>query len=694
MPFPTSLDTITDGVTTIQAAHVKSLQNMLVGPAWLNVKGADYGAKGDGQFVRDGAITSGLAVLTSASGRFVAGDVGKLILVQFAGASSAQLLTTIASFQSSTQVTLTANAGTTATNAFVLWGSDDTASFTSWLAACQVIPGARGVIPPGIYCINGALPNITAPVDITGSGCSEQFGSLVSFPNSVNIPGQSPYLSGCVIWQFATATDILKVTGTGITINLRDFGLAFAGMYANTGHGINISPPADGANLDMGIAGSQWNGVKVYGHDGNHYGFRVVNTFYNTFTHCRSYGGGGLFLRGDTTRTAYGNDTFDHLYVVQFLNGTAHAVRLEGSSNGRMNLVSFIRLQSWVYNPDTAIPGTTSPANTVKIYSNDGNATCIDLFGPDLEANQGSTSTLGTGQGLRLVGGWGGNIDGYAVTGGAFSPNLETESALILEGRSSTQSNDVMIVHPYAGAALHNFGIKGHNFGDGTYYWRSQETVAFAASYTPDCTNTVTKLIGALTANITINQPSFATAGMHLNFIFKQDGTGGRTITWNAIFKTVWQPAPAANAISSIRFEYDGTNWQQLSGQIPVSELGNAAVQGSFTTSKDRRISRQTPAHAASPAPDATLGEIFNPGAMTGNVTVANPTNSAIGQRLMLIWTQDGTGGRTVTYSGTNWRSVGIAAQSTTLSTVTIDEAHCIDGTIWRVNRLVTGQTI
>jgi hypothetical protein len=44
--------------------------------------------------------------------------------------------------------------------------------------------------------------------------------------------------------------------------------------------------------------------------------------------------------------------------------------------------------------------------------------------------------------------------------------------------------------------------------------------------------------------------------------------------------------------------------------------------------------------------------------------------------------------------SGTNWRSVGIAAQVTTLSTVTIDEAVCMDGIIWRVNRLVTGQTI
>jgi hypothetical protein len=113
-----------------------------------------------------------------------------------------------------------------------------------------------------------------------------------------------------------------------------------------------------------------------------------------------------------------------------------------------------------------------------------------------------------------------------------------------------------------------------------------------------------------------------------------------------------------------------------------------------FATSKDRRISKQAPAFAASPAPDPTAGEIFAMAALTGNVTVANPVNSAQGQRILFIWTQDGTGTRTVTYSGTNWRSVGIAAQNTGATTVTIDEAVCVDGTIWRVNRLVTGQTV
>jgi len=40
--------------------------------------------------------------------------------------------------------------------------------------------------------------------------------------------------------------------------------------------------------------------------------------------------------------------------------------------------------------------------------------------------------------------------------------------------------------------------------------------------------------------------------------------------------------------------------------------------------------------------------------AFTVAVTVTNPVNAVQGQGLLLIWTQDGTGGRAVTYSGTN----------------------------------------
>ena len=52
----------------------------------FNVK--DFGAKGDGLTVTDGSITTGTAILTSASGLFSAGDIGKKISVAGAGGAA------------------------------------------------------------------------------------------------------------------------------------------------------------------------------------------------------------------------------------------------------------------------------------------------------------------------------------------------------------------------------------------------------------------------------------------------------------------------------------------------------------------------------------------------------------------------------------------------------------------------------
>jgi hypothetical protein len=111
-----------------------------------------------------------------------------------------------------------------------------------------------------------------------------------------------------------------------------------------------------------------------------------------------------------------------------------------------------------------------------------------------------------------------------------------------------------------------------------------RQNPAFAASFTPNLANGTNISVGALTGNITINAPTPSqTSGQLLTLVFLQDGTGGRTATWNAVFKTAFQPAPGANAISSITFMFDGTNWQQIGGQVAVDQVGNAAVVGTLS---------------------------------------------------------------------------------------------------------------
>lgn len=98
----------------------------------------------------------------------------------------------------------------------------------------------------------------------------------------------------------------------------------------------------------------------------------------------------------------------------------------------------------------------------------------------------------------------------------------------------------------------------------------------------------------------------------------------------------------------------------------------------------------QTPAFNATPTPDPTAGESYQMAALTGAVSVGNPVNGQKGMRLRMYWLQDGTGGRLVTYTGGNWVTANLTPQGTAASSLTIDEAECVDGTLWKVTRLLT----
>ncbi len=140
-------------------------------PWQFNVIG--YGAKGDGVCVLDGAMTSGSAVLTCATSTpFTSADVGKAVMVKYAmsSATGTTLCTTIASFQSSSQVTLSASANTTVSAATVLYGTDDTVAFQNAVNAAVTYAQAHSqyaevTIPPP----DGAFYAIAGPLKTGGS---------------------------------------------------------------------------------------------------------------------------------------------------------------------------------------------------------------------------------------------------------------------------------------------------------------------------------------------------------------------------------------------------------------------------------------------------------------------------------------------------------------------------------------------
>ena len=94
------------------------------------------------------------------------------------------------------------------------------------------------------------------------------------------------------------------------------------------------------------------------------------------------------------------------------------------------------------------------------------------------------------------------------------------------------------------------------------------QVLAFNASTTIDASLGDRVSIGALTSTITINAPTNPYVGQVMTIRFLQDATGGRTITWNAVFKKAADGAGAANQVGCTQYMYDGTSWVQIGGAL------------------------------------------------------------------------------------------------------------------------------
>lgn len=173
-----------------------------------------------GMAVTDGAITSGLAVLTSASTPFAAGDVGRPIIVRGAGAAGADLVTTILSFTNSGSVTLNANAGTTVTGAGVLFdarAADTMASHTPWTELTAYSEAARQAFTPGTIA-SGSVDNSASKAVFTINANTTRIGGLFLADNSTKggatgtLYGMAPFSSPGS--KQLDNTDTLTVTAT------------------------------------------------------------------------------------------------------------------------------------------------------------------------------------------------------------------------------------------------------------------------------------------------------------------------------------------------------------------------------------------------------------------------------------------------------------------------------------------------
>ena len=75
------------------------------------------------------------------------------------------------------------------------------------------------------------------------------------------------------------------------------------------------------------------------------------------------------------------------------------------------------------------------------------------------------------------------------------------------------------------------------------------------------------KLAGPMAVAAPLDAPD----GKTLRFVFTQDATGRRVVTWNPVFKLNWKPDTAANRTNTITFEKQGRNWFQVAGSTGLN---------------------------------------------------------------------------------------------------------------------------
>jgi hypothetical protein len=164
----------------------------------------DFGGKGDVVTLRDGAIGAGTASFRSRSAVFAATDVGKAIVVTGAGIGGGALVTKIQAFTSPNQVTLAANASTTATDTLTYYGTDDTAAIRSCVykgttkgGVCNISDGVTFMVSNTASTIApfGAGNNPIQKGTINGRGriIFAPQGSLVSNDRLFYISSQETY---------------------------------------------------------------------------------------------------------------------------------------------------------------------------------------------------------------------------------------------------------------------------------------------------------------------------------------------------------------------------------------------------------------------------------------------------------------------------------------------------------------------
>ncbi len=146
-----------------------------------------------------------------------------------------------------------------------------------------------------------------------------------------------------------------------------------------------------------------------------------------------------------------------------------------------------------------------------------------------------------------------------------------------------------------------------------------------------------------------------------------------------------WQPQTHAisfrNGNSSLRNQITLTHLN--AGQSILAPINPTAGYGDGSLNNlniNNQAGHQTITYGASITPDPYSGGLVTVGALTGGITIANPTQRHVGTQLTFMLTQDATGGRLVTW-GADFDAAGWQPSSVPSSKSSV--TYVWDGTKW-----------
>ena len=134
---------------------------------------------------------------------------------------------------------------------------------------------------------------------------------------------------------------------------------------------------------------------------------------------------------------------------------------------------------------------------------------------------------------------------------------------LILNTNNGTNAGDITLLDGANGnIEFTNNGTGVVKFNDAAYF--PEGTLVFDATQDWDVqASPVAKV--TLTANVVFDAPSNPTTGQFVSILCIQDGTGGWTIGWNAVFEFTADTAPTATTTADqadlFNFRYNGAKW-------------------------------------------------------------------------------------------------------------------------------------